>query len=171
MRWIALIVTGLCGITLGYTARAPEALSVAQPPIAATSHKMQRVVIEPIATAEAPAGRSFDSSRRNLFTFVQPEQRPVTAIKPRLPQTVVAESKPAATVEAEVPREPEFGFRYVGTFGHAHDPIAVFVHDGKILNARTGESVGSFRVDRVGFDAVSVRSPGTNRVSTLPNGR
>ena len=85
-----------------------------------------------------------------------------------LPQPVVAESQPRIE-EPAVPRERELSFRYIGTFGLEHDPIAVFARDSDIVNARGGDTIDGFKVERVGFEAVSVRSPSTSAVRTLPN--
>ena len=36
-------------------------------------------------------------------------------------------------------REPEFPMRFIGTFGLAKDPIAVFEGNGEVVNAKIGE--------------------------------
>jgi hypothetical protein len=164
MRWIAIVVTALCGVTLGFAARDAEPLP--SPPIVKS---LEPLLIEPVAVAHMPEARSIDSGRRNLFGYVEQPARPVTIVTPAVPRTVVVESQPATIAEPAVPREPELGFRYIGTFGRAHDPIAVFARDGDIVNARAGESVGEFRVERAGFDGVNIRSAATSGVRTIPN--
>jgi hypothetical protein len=166
MRWIAIVVTALCGVTLGFAARDAEPLP--SPPIVKS---LQPLVVEPVAAAYAPDTRPSNSSQRNLFGYVEQEARPANPVKAAVPRTVVVESQPAPIAEPPVPREPELGFRYIGTFGRAHDPIAVFARDGDIVNARTGDAVGEFKVERAGFDGVNIRSAATSGVRTIPNAR
>ena len=56
------------------------------------------------------------------------------------------------------PAEPEFPYRYIGNFGPRANPIAVFVADHDVVNARPGDAIGSFRLTRVGVESVEVAS-------------
>ena len=71
----------------------------------------------------------------------------VTPRKAPDPEPVVI---PAAKVEAPFP------YRYVGRFGPDDSPFAVFVREGEVVNARIGDAVGEFRLQRIGIESVDV---------------
>jgi hypothetical protein len=103
--------------------------------------------------------------RRNLFAFVEIKPRRVEA--PQAPQPIAPATivQTAPEPKQEAPREPEFPFRYIGRFGPEHDPIAVFVANGDVVNARIGELIaGQFRLTGVGIESVEIASgSGTSR--------
>ena len=122
--------------------------------------------VQVFAVAE-PAARE---PRRNLFAFTEEPRaaRPavVRATQVRTTETpqVVAEKK----TEAVTQREPEFPMRFIGTFGFAKDPIAVFEGNGEVVNAKIGERVaGDFRLASIGIESVEVATPrgATQRVA------
>ena len=58
--------------------------------------------------------------------------------------------------------------RFIGTFGFAKDPIAVFQGNGEVVNAKIGERVtGDFRLASIGVESVEVSTPlgATQRVA------
>gem|GEM_PF-6244744 len=111
--------------------------------------------VQVFAVAE-PAARE---PRRNLFAFTE-EPRPARAAVVRATQVrttetphVVAEKKTDVVTQ----REPEFPMRFIGTFGLAKDPIAVFQGNGEVVNAKIGERVtGEFRLSSIGIESVEV---------------
>jgi hypothetical protein len=105
---------------------------------------------------EEPAPRA---SRRNLFAFTEVAE----TVRPRIVQTAEpqrVEQQPQVVQNTEVaahPREPEFPMRFIGTFGEAKDPIAVFEANGDVVNAKIGERVtGEFRLASIGIESVEV---------------
>ena len=126
----------------------------------------------PVVTTQQPAPANVDGvqvfqvaepaarePRRNLFAFTE-EPRPARAAVVRATQVrttetpqVVAEQK----TEVVTQREPEFPMRFIGTFGLAKDPIAVFEGNGEVVNAKIGERVaGDFRLSSIGLESVEV---------------
>ena len=59
--------------------------------------------------------------------------------------------------------------RFIGTFGFAKDPIAVFENNGEIVNAKVGEVVtGEFRLASIGIESVRVSTArGTTQLVSL----
>lgn len=65
-----------------------------------------------------------------------------------------------AAEEAARPKPPPFTLKYIGRFGPADRPIAVFTDpDGKeILNVQQGETIqGEFILSQVGLESVEIR--------------
>jgi hypothetical protein len=103
--------------------------------------------------------------RRNLFAFVEVSAPRVEAAAPAAPVAPTPVVQTVSEPNQEAPREPEFPFRYIGRFGPERDPIAVFVANGDVVNARIGELIaGQFRLTRVGIESVEIASgSGTSR--------
>jgi hypothetical protein len=98
-------------------------------------------------------------TRRNLFAFTE-EQRPARPAVVRATEARIIET-PQVVVEQKTDdsthREPEFPMRFIGTFGFAKDPIAVFAGNGEVVNAKIGERVtGDFRLVSIGIESVEV---------------
>ena len=103
--------------------------------------------------------------RRNLFAYRQHE-RPAIAAAPRAiePPPALPESR-AAITEPSTPPPVPFPWRYIGTFGPAHDRLAAFKRDGDILTIRPGQRLGGFVLRRIGIESVEVEGPdGMRRV-------
>ncbi|HEX3108442.1 MAG TPA: hypothetical protein VHU41_05045 [Thermoanaerobaculia bacterium] len=101
--------------------------------------------------------------RRNLFAFTE-EPRPARAAVVRATEARIVE-KPQVVVEQKsddsTQRVPEFPMRFIGTFGLAKDPIAVFEGNGEVVNAKIGERVtGDFRLSSIGLESVEVSTAG-----------
>lgn len=109
-------------------------------------------------------------SRRNLFAFTE-DPRPsrpqvVLATMPKSTELPHVDERP----EIPKPREPEFPMRFIGTFGMAKDPIAVFASNGEVVNAKVGDRVtGEFRLASIGLESVEVSTPrgATQRVALV----
>ena len=111
-----------------------------------------------LANAALPAACPV-SGVRNLFAFVDPPARAVVSKPaPVVSKVVVAEPTPVVEQKIAPPAEPEFPFQYIGNFGPRADPIAVFVADHDVVNARRGDAIGSFRLSRIGVESVEVAS-------------
>ena len=69
----------------------------------------------------------------------------------------------ACETEAEVPPPPpppvppQFTYKFIGMFGPSSAPIATFVRDGDIVNARAGEILdGKFVLRSIGIESVEI---------------
>lgn len=63
-----------------------------------------------------------------------------------------------AAEEAARPKPPQFTLKYVGKFGPANRPIAVFTDGTEILNVQQGEVIqGKFIVSQIGYESVEIR--------------
>ena len=108
--------------------------------------------------------------RRNLFAF---DQVP-TVTRPRIVPTASKPTEETRVVKHDEPQpkpEPDFPMRYIGTFGLARDPIAVFAANGEIVNAKIGDVLGAgFRLAAIGLESVDVSTPQgrTQRVAMNP---
>jgi len=144
-------------------------------PAPVTVARPKTVVPEPQRVLSTTQNDIWDvrAAHRNLFSYADAaKSQPKPAVvrlstPPPVPTNVVA----PVTSEAPVRREPELSFHYVGSFGRASDPIAVFTRDGEVVNARAGDTVEAFRVEHVQFKGVEVRAPGADSAKTLPNRR
>lgn len=64
----------------------------------------------------------------------------------------------AAAEEAARPKPPQFTLQYLGKFGPADRPIAVFTDGKDILNVQEGEVIqGQFMVGQIGFESVEIK--------------
>ena len=115
--------------------------------------------------AEPPARET----RRNLFAFIEdpPAARPATVVRRTLSPKIATPQVEQKSVVVQQDREPEFPMRFIGTFGMAKDPIAVFEANGDVVNAKVGDVVtGEFRLASIGLDSVEVSTPrATQRVA------
>lgn len=60
--------------------------------------------------------------------------------------------------DAAIPRPPDFGLAYIGSFGSESKKIAVFTDGDDIYNVLEGEVLdGEFIVDRIGLESVDIR--------------
>jgi hypothetical protein len=101
------------------------------------------------------------SARRAQAPLVQPEK----AIPP---EPVI---KAVALPKHEIQREPDFPFKYIGHFGPEQNPIAVFVSNGDVVNARAGDLIADqFRLSAVRIESVEIASGSgvLRRVSLQP---
>jgi hypothetical protein len=62
-----------------------------------------------------------------------------------------------APVVPPKPQPPPVDVQYLGSFGSATAPIAVFTDGEEIFNVRQGEVIeGKFRVVRIGYESVDL---------------
>lgn len=55
------------------------------------------------------------------------------------------------------PTPPPFDYKYIGTFGSASNPIAVFTRGDEMVNARAGEVIGGkFILRSIGIESVEI---------------
>lgn len=168
MRGNALLIATVCVTVLMMAAlyRPLDAATEYQP-LPTRSHKVGAPTgPEGVAELTSAATLFVSGDHRNLFSYVSAPPPPAAPVR-ATPEVVPVAQVPAP----EKPADPALTYRYLGTFGHASDPIAVFSRDGEVVNARIGESVDGFKIEHVAFDAVSVRTPQTNTQRTLPNRR
>jgi hypothetical protein len=67
----------------------------------------------------------------------------------------------AAAAAAAVPKPPPFTLKYMGKFGPADRPIAVFTDGKSILNVQQGEVIGGqFIVGQIGYESVEIQFVG-----------
>lgn len=106
---------------------------------------------------------------RNLFAYRERAVTPARiAIVPPImpPVAAVPAPEPAPHVAPPAP----FTFRYIGTIGYDHDPIAVFSRDGEIVNVRRGERIdATFVLRTIGIESVEVEDSGGQRRIPLGN--
>src|SRR5438270_3191116 len=140
--------------------RTAPAITTQQPALANVDGVQAYQVAEPAAR----------ETRRNLFAFTE-EPRVVQAAVVRTVSQQMTETTPVVLeqkTEFPHPRDPEFPMRFIGTFGFAKDPIAVFQGNGEVVNAKIGERVtGDFRLASIGVESVEVSTPlgATQRVA------
>src|SRR5437763_1897685 len=95
-------------------------------------------------------------TRRILFAFTEEQRRARPAVVRATEARII--EKPHVVeqkTDDSTHREPEFPMRFIGTFGLAKDPIAVFEGNGEVVNAKIGERVtGEFRVASIGMESV-----------------
>lgn len=120
--------------------------------------------VQVFQTVQPPARES----RRNLFAFTE-VPRPVRSERPRVVPTEQPRVEQKTEPQTQPQREPEFPMRFIGTFGFAKDPIAVFENNGEIVNAKVGEVVtGEFRLASIGIESVRVSTArGTTQLVSL----
>lgn len=111
---------------------------------------------------------------RDPWRFVTPPPRPAPTPPPPRPLTEaeirareeaarrLAEQQAAAEAarraEIERPKPPPFTLQYLGKFGPAERPIAVFTDGKTILNVQEGEVIqGKFIVGQIGFESVEIQ--------------
>lgn len=69
-----------------------------------------------------------------------------------------AEAARIAAEQAAIPRPPQFTLKYVGKFGPADRPIAVFTDGTEIMNVQQGEVIqGKFIVSQIGYESVEIK--------------
>lgn len=121
-------------------------------PIAAPSP-----VVRPVPIDVASLGK------RNLFAYAVREQ-PVL-IAHVVAQKAPVAATPAPVVEVPAPQPMPFPYRYIGTFGPPHHPVAAFKRDGDVVTVFRGERIGDFVLRSIGIESVEVDGPdGTRRV-------
>jgi Thrombospondin type 3 repeat len=55
------------------------------------------------------------------------------------------------------PTPPPFEYKYIGTFGSPSNPLATFVSNGEIVNARVGDTIaGKFVLRNIGIESVEI---------------
>ncbi|MGZ8853376.1 MAG: hypothetical protein ACXW2X_08265 [Thermoanaerobaculia bacterium] len=72
------------------------------------------------------------------------------------------------------PVPPPFTFKYIGTFGSTSNPIATFVGNGEILNARVGDIIeNKFILRSIGIESVEIGFSGfpPNKTQRIPLGQ
>ena len=128
----------------------------------------------PEALLDLDANVAAANARRNLFTYRELPRIPrpviqVASLKPLVvPQPVVIEA-PRPEPQPVAPPLPTFPHAYLGRFGPAGNPIAVFRIDGDVVNARAGETIaGAYIVRKVGADDVEIGFPGSEHVVRVP---
>ncbi len=96
---------------------------------------------------------------RDPFRFYQPppppppppKQAPKPAPKPVVPTVQAAPAAPPK------PQPPPLTLKYLGSFGPADRPIAVFTGDDDIYNAREGDVIdGKFQVVHIGYESADM---------------
>ncbi len=96
---------------------------------------------------------------RDPFRFYQPPPPPPPPPRPApapAPQPVVP-IVPQAPAAPPVPQPPPVTLKYLGSFGPADHPIAVFSGEQDIYNAREGDVIdGKFQVVRIGFESADL---------------
>lgn len=95
---------------------------------------------------------------RDPFRFYEPPKPapPPPEPKPE-PRPERPPVEPPPEPEPQGPRPPPIELEYLGSFGPADQPIAVFTDGEEILNARLGDVLdGSFRVVRIGYESVDL---------------
>lgn len=94
---------------------------------------------------------------RNVFTYRQPRQRRQKPKPKPKPAEVEPKPEPAAAQEPPAPKPPNFGMRFLGSFGPAERPIAVFVDGEDLYNLRVGDVVKEeFVLVAVGFESADI---------------
>jgi len=137
--------------------REPMAENVASKPVPAAPAAPRLVVLNPQAVAVDPY--------RNLFAFAATPAIVHTAVPVAVQPIAVPAPEPVVVVQQRV--ETPFPYRYVGRFGPDSSPFAVFVREGEVINARAGDAVGEFRLQRIGIESVDVvaAAGGVQRIS------
>ena len=96
---------------------------------------------------------------RDPFRFYQPPPPPPPPPQPApkaAPQPV-APAAPKAPPEPAKPQPPPLTLKYLGSFGPADRPIAVFSGDDDIYNAREGDVIdGKFKVVHIGYESADL---------------
>jgi len=112
---------------------------------------------EPLRFPGAVGG---EGSKRNVFAFVEAPPVPVAATPVRVAERRADEGVRPSSVVVDVVREPELGYRCIGTFGPANRRFAVFAAPGEIVNAEIGERIGktAFVLREIGIETVTVET-------------
>ena len=97
-------------------------------------------------------------SGRNLFAFKEPPPPPPPpAPPPQPPPQPVPAPVPQPPPQPAAPQPPPFGYKYIGTFGPASNPIATFSGNGEIINVRLGETFdGKFILRGIGIESAEI---------------
>ena len=119
-------------------------------------------VITPGETLPAPPGviqrvpQNGSLGKRNLFAYRVHERPVIVAPEPVYvaPPAVVAPQP--ILVEPTAPPPIPFPYRYIGTFGTAHNRVAAFKRDTEIVTIRNGERIGDFVLRSIGMESVEV---------------
>ena len=122
-------------------------------------------VITPGETLPAPHGviervpHDGSLGKRNLFAYRVHERPAVVAAEPVYvaPPAVVAPQPVVA--EPVAPPPIPFPYRYIGTFGTAHNRVAAFKRDAEIVTVRSGERIGDFVLRSIGLESAEVEGP------------
>lgn len=96
---------------------------------------------------------------RNPFRFYQPPRKrtPPPPPPPRPVERAPVQTAQAAPPEPQGPTPPPIELGYLGSFGPATRPIAVFTDGEEIYNVRLGDVIdGKFRVVNIGYESVDL---------------
>lgn len=142
-------------------------LAACAPPHAAPVHLVRvtaPITIDAPSVIETHIAGSTIRAARNLFAFVEPPPaRPVVAVTTvaQIVRPPVVETTPMTSAVVVPPTPPTFTGSCIGRFGPDDDPLAAFVIDGAVVNARRGESIGkSFLVRAIGIESVDLEPAG-----------
>ena len=95
---------------------------------------------------------------RNLFAYREPAAAPAFLVGEE-PRRVVAVAPPAvAVIETPGEPQPQFPYRFIGTFGTRERRLAAFSRDGEVIAVRAGAKIGSdFVLRSIGLESVEVQ--------------
>jgi hypothetical protein len=128
-----------------------------------TQKRAERV--EALRVVSGVHHRSMES-RRNVFAYAQQSQPRRLLLPP-----VETINRPAEAQIAVVRSEPDFPYKYIGRFGPDANPLAVFILNRDVVNARVGDPIGGeFRLSSIGIESVEVllANGSIRRVSIQP---
>ena len=164
MKRIALLLLGLTFVAVIAMRRAdvPSARAARPAPrstAGGTPAVGERDARPPGIIDVAPEAR-IARPRRNLFAYELTPPPPVPAVVVAPAPPVIA-TLAVAQPQPQAPKPPTFPYRYIGRFGPAHDPIAAFVGDGKIVTVRPGDRIDDvFVLRRIGLESVEIEARG-----------
>ena len=124
---------------------AEEGRAEARPTFSPVARKVERVEMPRESLGE-----------RNLFAYREraaaEPARFVVVEEQRAPVVAVVEAQPAAEVQ------PQFAYRFIGTFGTRERRLAAFSRDGEVIAVRAGAKIGTdFVLRSIGIESVEVQ--------------
>jgi hypothetical protein len=100
---------------------------------------------------------SYEPGRNPFRYFVPPPPPPSPPPPPPPPPPPVVPQPPQPPPPPPKPQPPPVDVAYLGSFGPASAPIAVFTNGEEIFNVRTGEVIaGKFQVVQIGYESVDL---------------
>ncbi len=164
VRW--LVLAGIAGVGLGWWIR-PLWETAPSQESPSTTLRPTVAAIASLVTPRLQEGRQDTDlppihPQRNLFAFreAQPVRAAIVQVTATTPTPVPKLADPPRNEiapAAQAPALPAFGYKFLGTFGPAASPFAVFANDGQVENVRAGERIGqSFTLRRIGIETVDV---------------